>query len=150
MRCYNIRKRIKIIIFGYLFLLSYFILSYSETFEKIASLLFEYETFELDELFLAIVLFLALLVYFSVAKLQQFKKINLELHHSITALKKAEKKIQKDKDLYNCIFESLHEGILVLDKTFRYTQWNRTMHKISGFSREEVINSGKKTWELFP
>lgn len=40
------------------------------------------------------------------------------------------------------------EGILAFDRDFRYTVWNRTMERMSGLQRAEVL--GKCAFEVFP
>jgi len=52
--------------------------------------------------------------------------------------------------LYKSIFESMNDGILVLDKNFHYTHWNRAMENMTNISRDELIGKQKLPWEIFP
>ncbi|HET6893578.1 MAG TPA: PAS domain S-box protein [Pyrinomonadaceae bacterium] len=46
------------------------------------------------------------------------------------------------------ILDASVDGILAFDRECRYTVWNRTMERISGMPREEVL--GKRAFEVFP
>ncbi|MDY6836714.1 MAG: response regulator [Thermodesulfobacteriota bacterium] len=69
---------------------------------------------------------------------------------NISELKAAEDALQESEALLTSIVESMSDGILVLDRNFHYTYWNRAMERISKTARKEVINTGKVAWELFP
>ncbi len=62
--------------------------------------------------------------------------------------KKNEKALFQNQELLKNVFESMKEGILVLDNNYRYTYWNKSMEQISNTLREEVL--GKKPWHKFP
>jgi PAS domain S-box-containing protein len=62
----------------------------------------------------------------------------------------AEAALRESEELYSSIFESMSDGVLVLDRDFRYIHWNRAMERISKVPREEVINNEKVAWEIFP
>ncbi|MEO0293343.1 MAG: PAS domain S-box protein [candidate division WOR-3 bacterium] len=68
----------------------------------------------------------------------------------ITELKEKEEELRKEHELLSNTLESMEEGVLVLDKDFNFTYWNKEMERITGMKREEVLKSGKKPWELFP
>ncbi len=68
----------------------------------------------------------------------------------ITERRKMEQALRESEGLYNNVFESISDGILVLDPDFYYTYWNKGMEEISGVSRDDVINSGDQVWEVFP
>ena len=57
-------------------------------------------------------------------------------------------KLSLNQELLFNVFESMEEGILVLDTDFRYTYWNKKMENLSTMSREDVL--GNKPWDLFP
>ncbi|MFO7889469.1 MAG: PAS domain S-box protein [bacterium] len=61
---------------------------------------------------------------------------------------RTEKKLQKSEELFRNVFESIKEGILVVDKNYRYSHWSTSMEEISNTGREEVI--GKIPWKKFP
>ncbi len=62
--------------------------------------------------------------------------------------KRAEEELMNRQELLNNVFESMSDGILVLDNRFRCTHWNRAIEKISGTPRHAVI--GSIPWEVFP
>jgi len=66
----------------------------------------------------------------------------------ITERKRAEDALRNNEQLLRNVFESMQEGVLVLNSDFKYTYWNRSMEKISHSPREEVL--GTMPWEKFP
>ncbi len=52
--------------------------------------------------------------------------------------------------VYQSIFESVGEGVAVLDQTLHYTHWNQAMVRIFQCPREEVVGASQRPWELFP
>jgi len=56
--------------------------------------------------------------------------------------------LSANQQLLTNTLESIHEGILVLDKKFRHTFWNKKMEELSGYTRDKVI--GKTANEIFP
>ena len=64
--------------------------------------------------------------------------------------KKNEENLEESEELYRNILESMSDGILVLNKDFRYTHWNKSMEKISKTPREEVVGNKSIAWEIFP
>ncbi len=68
----------------------------------------------------------------------------------ITKIKQTEEELSVSRELYGNVFESMSDGILVLGTDFCYTSWNRTMEKMSGVTRDEIINSNKPAWDIFP
>ncbi len=73
---------------------------------------------------------------------------NKALVHEVTERKKAEVALQESKQLLSNVFESMQEGVLVLNSDFKYTHFNRTLEEISHTQREEVL--GKIPWEKYP
>ena len=47
-------------------------------------------------------------------------------------------------------FDSLHDGVIVLDRNFHYIYWNRAMANITGLSGKQVLGLNKVAWEIFP
>ncbi len=68
----------------------------------------------------------------------------------ITERRKMEQALRESEELYSNVFESISDGILVLDTDFYYTYWNKGMEEVSRVSRDDVINSGDHAWEIFP
>ncbi len=66
----------------------------------------------------------------------------------ITERKRAEEALQEREQLLTNVFESMEEGVLVLNADFQYTYWNSSMERISHTPREEVL--GRVPWERFP
>ncbi len=60
---------------------------------------------------------------------------------------RAQQALREREQLLSNVFESMQEGVLVLDSDFRYTYWNSGMERISGLPREEVL--GCVPWERF-
>jgi PAS domain S-box-containing protein len=52
--------------------------------------------------------------------------------------------------VYQSIFESVGEGVAVLNQTLHYTHWNQAMAHIFQRPGEEVIGAQQYPWELFP
>ena len=61
-----------------------------------------------------------------------------------------EEELRKSQELYYNIVESMSDGIVVLDREFHYTHWNKVMEKISKTSQEKAISKTKRAWEIFP
>lgn len=76
-------------------------------------------------------------------KIKELEKIAFE--HKQMDIKHLE-----SEELYNKIFESISDGIMVLDSNFRFTHWNGAMERISQIPREKVVGSEKNAWEIFP
>jgi PAS domain S-box-containing protein len=72
------------------------------------------------------------------------------ISRDITKLKKVEEELRKEEQLLSNTLESMEDGILVLDQDFHFTYWNNSMEKITKVSRDEVLNSTKLPWEMFP
>ena len=61
-----------------------------------------------------------------------------------------EESLRQNEELLDNILDSMSDGIVVLDTNFCFTYLNAAMEKISRISREELVNSRKKSWEIFP
>jgi PAS domain S-box-containing protein len=72
------------------------------------------------------------------------------ISRDITKLKKAEEELRKEEELLSNALESMEDGILVLDQSFNYTYWNKSMEKISKVPRDLILKEKKKPWEVFP
>lgn len=46
------------------------------------------------------------------------------------------------------LLDASPDGIMALDRDLRYTAWNRTMERLSGFQRDQVL--GQSALEIFP
>lgn len=75
-------------------------------------------------------------------------KYIISIGRDVTERKLTEDALQESEELLRNIFESMHEGMMVLDKEFKYVHWNKAMEKIFNTAREEVL--GKVPWEVFP
>ncbi|MDP9249600.1 MAG: PAS domain-containing sensor histidine kinase [bacterium] len=63
------------------------------------------------------------------------------------ALKAAQKRLEESETKYRRLFESAHDGILILDsKTGQITDVNPFLEKLLGYTKREFLN--KKLWEL--
>ncbi|BBO82931.1 hypothetical protein DSCO28_34970 [Desulfosarcina ovata subsp. sediminis] len=66
----------------------------------------------------------------------------------ITGRKQAEENLRKSEQLLTNILESMNEGIVVLDKDFKYTIFNRSLAKMTHMPKAEAI--GRVSWDVFP
>ncbi len=67
----------------------------------------------------------------------------------ITQRKHAQEELQQQRDFLNIVVETASEGITVSDETGNFFIYNSYMQEITGYSREEVHNSGLLTL-LYP
>ncbi len=65
----------------------------------------------------------------------------------ITKRKKTEEALREREQLLSNVFQSMQEGVLVLNTDFKCTYWNKGMEQISKIKREEVI--GSIPWKKF-
>lgn len=68
----------------------------------------------------------------------------------ITESKKLKDELIENKNFLNEILETTNDGIIVLNKQFYYTYWNKAIEEISEIPREMVVGSKKIAWEMFP
>lgn len=52
--------------------------------------------------------------------------------------------------VYQSIFESVGEGVAVLDQALHYTHWNQAMVRIFQRPRADIVGASQHPWELFP
>lgn len=67
----------------------------------------------------------------------------------ITKRKNFEKDLKDSEELNNNILESMSDGIIVLDKNYHFTKWNKAMELISKIPREAVLGRKKHPWDVF-
>ncbi len=72
----------------------------------------------------------------------------ISVGRNITERIKTQNKLKEREQLFSNIFESMQEGVLVLNADCQYTYWNRSMERISHAKKEEVL--GKIPWKKFP
>ena len=66
----------------------------------------------------------------------------------VTEQKRANQALQRSEHFLKTIISSVHEGVIVYDREFRYLLWNRFMEKLTGMPGEQVL--GKNAFDLFP
>jgi PAS domain S-box-containing protein len=66
----------------------------------------------------------------------------------ITDRKEAEAALRESSQLNKQIIASVHEGIVVYDRNFRYLLFNPYMEEVTGLSSDQVM--GKRPWDVFP
>lgn len=83
-------------------------------------------------------------------KLIQYEGENaiLGIVTDITKRKKTEEDIRQMKDHLQNIIDSASELVLVVDKDFKITTWNKTAELITGYKRREVIGKSLKSLDL--
>jgi len=77
------------------------------------------------------------------------KKLNED--QNLTAMRQmTEDDLLKKNAQLRDVFDSFHDGVVVLDRNFRYIYWNHAMEEISGVPGKEIFLSDKTAWEIFP
>ena len=66
----------------------------------------------------------------------------------ITEIRKTENELRESREILQNVFQSLAEGILILDTDYRITYINRSLEKLSGLDGDEA--RGRVPWEVFP
>jgi|GEM_PF-3727288 len=71
------------------------------------------------------------------------------LHRDITELKTRTQELARHRDMFRLLIENMPVGVFVKDiqDEYRFVIWNRSMNKIFGFYRDEVL--GKTGHDLF-
>jgi PAS domain S-box-containing protein len=70
------------------------------------------------------------------------------LRKEVLALKQSEKASKIDLAELNQIFQTVADGVIVIDKDFNVVRVNETFTVLSGFNEQESI--GRKCYEIFP
>ena len=65
----------------------------------------------------------------------------------ISARKRAEQALQKERDFVDAVLETAGALVVVLDREGRILRFNRACEETTGYSSEEVI--GRQVWDLF-
>lgn len=79
---------------------------------------------------------------------EHLQKHILALTKKVNDLENTKDELWASKELLNNVFESMQEGVLVLDKNFKYIHINKTLENISHTKKEEIL--GEIPWERFP
>jgi PAS domain S-box-containing protein len=74
----------------------------------------------------------------------------LSIVRDISGRKKTEQNLRESEELLNSIVESMTDGIVVLDKNYHITYWNKAMERLSKMTHEKAIQDGKTAWRFFP
>jgi len=71
------------------------------------------------------------------------------LHRDVTELKIRTQELARHRDMFRLLIENMPVGVFVKDiqNEYRFVIWNRSMTKIFGFYRDEVL--GKTGYDLF-
>ncbi len=67
---------------------------------------------------------------------------------ALARLKRTEDALREVSQFNQQIIASVQEGIIVLDRQFRFVLWNPFMEELGGIPARDAI--GKRPWELFP
>jgi PAS domain S-box-containing protein len=65
----------------------------------------------------------------------------------VTARRRAEEAAQRERQFSELLVQSSTEGIISIDREFRYTLWNPCMEAVSGLARDQVL--GRTIFEMF-
>jgi len=68
----------------------------------------------------------------------------------ITERKRVMTILREREELMDNVFESIEDGLVVMDADFRITHWNRAMERITEVDRTEVLSSDKPAWAPLP
>lgn len=78
----------------------------------------------------------------------ELEEANLRLMDEISERKRAEDDLLNEHRFIQSVIESSVDGILAFDRQCCYTIWNKSMERISGLSKEQVL--GAYAFDLFP
>jgi PAS domain S-box-containing protein len=73
---------------------------------------------------------------------------NLSIMEDVTKQRAVEDALRESENFFRQVVKGVEGGIVVLDREFRCTLWNRYMERMSGLPAEAVL--GRKPEELFP
>jgi PAS domain S-box-containing protein len=76
--------------------------------------------------------------------------LEAQLQQRLTEIaeKRAEDSLHKERKRFQTVLDSITDGLLVLDRDWRYTYFSETGAKMIGMRREDLI--GGCVWDLFP
>lgn len=78
----------------------------------------------------------------------ELEEANLRLQEEVTERKQAEQDLLTSHQLVQSVIESSMDGIIAFDRQLRYTVWNKTMERVTGLTREEIV--GQSALDRFP
>jgi PAS domain S-box-containing protein len=76
--------------------------------------------------------------------------LKARLQEELLGKETAQKKLSQREQLLNSILESMRDGILVLDREYRFTYWNRAMEEMTRVPREQLLGTEQQPWDIFP
>ena len=76
-------------------------------------------------------------------------RINEVLQIEIYERSKAEEEIKITKNYLNNVIDSASEFILVVDKNYKVSTWNKAAERLTGYKKREVVNRSIKSLEVF-
>jgi PAS domain S-box-containing protein len=68
--------------------------------------------------------------------------------NDVTARRHAEEAARRERQFSELLAESSTDGIVAVDRDFRFTVWNRAMEALSGIARERIV--GQSLFEFSP
>jgi len=72
----------------------------------------------------------------------------LGVSRDITARKQVEEQARRTREQLEQVMNSIHDGLLVMDRAWRYTYFSERAAQIMGVKREDMM--GRVVWDLFP
>lgn len=69
---------------------------------------------------------------------QALRQINLELEQAVAKRRAIAKKLRESQGLFNKILSHMSDAIVVVDRDFRFTYWNKAMEMMTQYSMEDV------------
>ena len=61
-----------------------------------------------------------------------------------------ERHIKEFDNIASSVINSMHNGVIVLNKKFKFIVFNPAMELLAKTQKEKILNSDKKPWEFFP
>lgn len=81
-------------------------------------------------------------------KNEALNNANLALQKQISERTETEEKLRREKEFSDAVINNSIDGIFAFDTDLRITEWNKTLEKLNGRSKADVI--GKNIFDLFP
>jgi len=74
---------------------------------------------------------------------------NKKLDGQIRQKEQIKQALQKSDELFNIVLDSISNGIMIVNKQFLCTHWNRPMERLFGIPKEQATSKKVPVWELF-
>lgn len=79
---------------------------------------------------------------------RELSKVSRELKNKTAQCKKAEEALDESRSRFEDLAESIPEVLMLMDKSFTYTHWNKAAETFTGLRATQAV--GKSVYEVFP